>query len=124
MDVPGFPALPCHPCPHRSACCAHGTTLSDEEADAIRAEHGDAGIYRTRWDEWRTRVVRGRCAFLRDNACSIYGRPYYPEVCKGFPWVDAETGGPYEFERTICPEFVRRPELLQIGQRASVNGQP
>ena len=59
-------------------------------------------------------MVRGRCAFLVDNACTIYNRPYYPAVCRGFPWVDAESGGPYEFDRTICPEFIRRPELLQI----------
>lgn len=43
--------------------------------------------------------------FLKDNACSIYDRDHYPAVCRGFPWTDAETGGPYEFDRTICPEF-------------------
>ena len=59
-------------------------------------------------------MVKGRCVFLRNNACSIYNQPYYPVVCRGFPFVDAETGGPYEFEREICPEFERRPELLQI----------
>jgi hypothetical protein len=52
--------------------------------------------------------------FLRDNVCTIHARPYYPAVCRGFPWIDAETGGPYEFDRTICPEFVHRPELVHI----------
>jgi hypothetical protein len=37
-------------------------------------------------------------------------------VCRGFPWTDAETGGPYEYDRTICPEFVTRPELVQLGR--------
>src|SRR5262245_52992361 len=109
-----FATLPCYPCPHRSACCAYGATLSDAEAEAITASLGSEGIYRTRWGEWRTRVAKGRCVFLRDNACSIYGRSFYPAVCKGFAFVDAETGGPYEFDRTICPEFLSRPELLQI----------
>jgi hypothetical protein len=36
-------------------------------------------------------------------------------VCRGFPWIDAETGGPYEYDRTICPEFLNRPELVQLG---------
>jgi len=114
MQHSPFPPLPCYPCPHRSACCAYGTTLGVAEARAIRAEHGDALIYRTRWGEWRTRVVKGRCGFLRDNACTLYNKPYYPAVCRGFPWLDAETGGAYEFDRTICPEFASRPELLQI----------
>jgi hypothetical protein len=38
-------------------------------------------------------------------------------VCRGFPWIDAETGGPYEYDRTICPEFVLKPELVQMGRR-------
>ena len=126
-----FPPLPCYPCPHRSACCAYGTTLSDDEARAIIRTHGAEKIYRTRWGEWRTRVARGRCVFLRDNTCSIYNMPYYPAVCRGFPWIDAESGGPYEFDRTICPEFKRRPELVTInafdrerrGTASTVNGE-
>ena len=47
--------------------------------------------------------------FLRDNVCTIHAEPYYPAVCRGFPWTDAETGGPYEYDRTICPEFVAVP---------------
>ena len=109
-----LPALPCYPCPHHSACCAYGATLSDAEAAAITAGHGADRIYRTRWGEWRTRVSKRRCVFLVDNACTIYGKPYYPAVCRGFPFVDAETGGPYQFDRTICPEFELRPELHQI----------
>jgi hypothetical protein len=49
-----------------------------------------------------------------NNTCSIYDKPYYPAVCRGFPFVDAETGGPYEYDRTICPEFERRPELQLV----------
>ena len=78
-----FPALPCYPCPHASACCAHGTTLSEEEARAIRAEHGADHLYHTRCGGWRTRVAKGRCSFLRDNACVLYHKPYYPAVCRG-----------------------------------------
>jgi len=106
--------LPCYPCPHKSACCAYGATLSPTEAKALIKVHGSGMAYRTRWGEWRTRIRKGRCVFLVNNACSIYGKPYYPSVCRGFPFVDAETGGPYEFDRTICPEFTNRPELLQI----------
>ena len=112
--MPELPALPCYPCPHQSACCAYGVTLSDAEAAEITREHGAGMVYRTRWGEWRTRVRGGRCVFLRDNVCTIHARPYYPAVCRGFPWIDAETGGPYEFDRTICPEFVLHPELVHI----------
>ena len=85
-----LPTLPCYPCPHQSACCAYGTTLSPQEARAIRAEHGADRVYRTRWGEWRTRIVKGRCSLLSNNACTIYNKPYYPAVCRGFPWFDAE----------------------------------
>ena len=113
-----FPALPCYPCPHQSACCAYGVTLSEDEAAAISAAHGPSTVYRTRWGEWRTRVKRGRCVFLRENVCTIHAQPYYPAVCRGFPWTDAETGGPYEYDRTICPEFILRPDLVSIHRSA------
>jgi hypothetical protein len=114
MQHSPFPPLPCYPCPHRAACCAYGTTLSDDEARIIRQRHGAHLIYQTRTGEWRTRVRNRRCVFLADNVCTIYNQPYYPAVCRGFPWLDAETGGPYEFDRDICPEFVKRPELYEI----------
>jgi Putative zinc- or iron-chelating domain len=111
-----FPSLPCFPCPHGSSCCAYGVTLSDEEAAAITAAHGPDLTYRTRWGEWRTRVRAGRCVFLQENICTIHAEPFYPAVCRGFPWIDAETGGPYQYDRTICGEFAVRPELVQIGR--------
>jgi hypothetical protein len=52
----------------------------------------------------------------KNNACSIYLTPWYPAVCGGFPWTDAETGGPYEYDQTICPEFLARPDLVQLGR--------
>jgi hypothetical protein len=114
--VSAFPALPCYPCPHASACCAYGVTLSDDEARDITVRFGADKIYRTRWGEWRTRIKAKRCVFLVDNGCSIYREAFYPAVCRGFPWTDAETGGPYEFDRTICPEFVKHPRLLQLSR--------
>ncbi|HLS47889.1 MAG TPA: hypothetical protein VK012_05175 [Gemmatimonadales bacterium] len=108
--------LPCYPCPYDSACCAWGTTLTDEEAAAVIAAHGPDVAYQTKWGEWRTRVRQGRCALYQDNRCIIHGEPYYPAVCRCFPWYDAETGGAYEFDRTICPEFKARPELVRIGR--------
>ena len=114
MQHSPFPALPCYPCPHQSSCCAYGTTLDDDEARAIADLHGPELIYQTRSGEWRTRVRNGRCVFLANNVCTIYNKPYYPAVCRGFPWIDAETGGPYEFDREICPEFTKRPELYEI----------
>lgn len=109
-----LPSLPCYPCPHSSSCCAYGVTLSEDEAAAITRIHGGNTVYRTRWGEWRTRVRGGRCVLLRENVCTIHAQPYYPAVCRGFPWTDAETGGPYEYDRTICPEFVIKPELVQL----------
>jgi len=125
MHTTPLSALPCYPCPHHSACCEYGATLSEAEAAQVMAAHGAETVFRARWGEWRTRVSKGRCVFLKDNACTIYDRPYYPAVCRGFPFVDAETGGPYQFDRTICPEFVSRPELLQINRfRTSIRAEP
>ena len=110
MSVPQR-SLPCFPCPHQSACCRFGTTVTEEEARAIEAAHGEGKVYQTRWGEWRTRVKKGYCVFHKNNVCTIHGQPYYPEVCKCFPWTDAETGGPYLYDQTICPEFKRSGDL-------------
>jgi hypothetical protein len=118
-----FTALPCLPCPHRSACCAYGTTLTPSEAAALAARHGQDTVYRTRWGEWRTRVRKGRCVFLVENLCTIHDDPNYPAVCRGFPWTDPETGGDYLFDQTICPEFLARPELVQLGRGKGNRGQ-
>jgi hypothetical protein len=112
--VSASPPLPCFPCPHHSACCAWGVTLSEHEASAIAATHGADKIYKTRWGEWRTRVKRGRCILLADNACTIHAQPYFPAVCRGFPWTEGDSDRPYAYDRTICPEFVSRPELVEI----------
>ena len=79
--------------------------MTDAEVRAIEQEHGPGKVYRTNEGEWRTRVEQGYCVFHQDNVCTIHGKPYYPEVCRCFPWTDAETGGPYQFDQTICPEF-------------------
>lgn len=122
MPTPALPTLPCFPCPHDAACCGYGSTCSDDEAAAIIAEFGEGKVYRTRWGEWRTRVKGGRCVFFNGQGCSIHNQPFYPAVCRGFPWTDAETGGPYEFDRTICPEFISRPDLVQIFPFVRVTG--
>lgn len=109
-----LPTLPCFPCPHNAACCAYGATVNDDEARAIQADIGGDGIYQLKSGEWRTRVRDGRCVYFRDGGCRIHGKSYYPAVCRGFPWRDSETDGPYEFDRTICPEFIERPELLEV----------
>ena len=85
---------------------------------AIIEDLGEGKVYQTRWGEWRTRIKHGRCVFVVDNRCTIHGKPYYPIVCREFPWTDAENGGPYECQTEICPEFVRQPELVQIRRSA------
>lgn len=117
-----LPSLPCYPCPYNASCCAYGSTVTDEEATAIEAEHGPGFVYRTRWGESRTRVRNGRCVFFKDGGCTIHDRSYYPAVCRGFPWTDAETGGRYEFDVTICGAFIDQPELVEI-QRAIPAGE-
>ena len=115
-DAP-FPALPCYPCPYSASCCAYGTSLSDEEAAAIERDLGPGLVYRTRWDEWRTRVRNKRCVLFRDGGCTIHDRPYYPSTCRGFPWTDPDTGGRYEYDVDICGAFRAQPELVAL-QRA------
>ena len=117
-----FPPLPCFPCPHQSSCCAHGTTVTPAEAIGLSRKHGEDKVYRTRWGEWRTRVREGRCIFLLNNVCTIHADPYYPAVCRDFPWIDTETGGHYKFDQTICGEFAQRPELVQIGKTEKRQG--
>ncbi|MEO5567480.1 MAG: hypothetical protein ABIR92_03255 [Gemmatimonadaceae bacterium] len=109
-----LPSLPCYPCPYQASCCAYGSTLSASEAAAIEADHGPGLVFKTRWGEWRTRVKNKRCVLFRNGGCTIHDKSYYPAVCRGFPWTDAETGGRYEFDVTICGEFVARPELVAI----------
>ena len=113
-NSPSFPPLPCFPCPYNSSCCAYGVTLSESEALTIAANHGSNLVYKTRWGEWRTRVVNKRCALYQNGGCSIHDKSYYPLLCSGFPWIDAETGERYEYDITICGEFVAREELVQL----------
>jgi hypothetical protein len=118
-----LPSLPCYPCPYDASCCAYGVSVSEAEAAAIEAELGPGLVYRTRGGDLRTRIRQKRCALYRDGGCSIHDKPYYPAVCRGFPWTDAETGGRYEYDATICGEFVARPELVEL-QRAIPSGAP
>ncbi len=112
-----LPSLPCYPCPFQASCCAYGTSLTEREAAEIEANHGPGLVYRTRWGDIRTRVRNKRCVMFRDGGCTIHDRSYYPAVCRGFPWIDAETGGRYEYDVSICGAFGLQPELIEI-QRA------
>ena len=112
-----LPSLPCYPCPYDASCCAYGTTISEEEGAAIEADHGPDLFYKTRWGELRTRVRNRRCVLYRDGGCIIHDKSYYPASCRGFPWVDGETGEPYAYDVTICGVFEERPELIEL-QRA------
>jgi len=95
--------LPCQPCPHGSACCRFGTSLTDSEARHIAAIHGASSVTDTS-GEWRTATHAKGCVFLSDNRCSIHGAAYYPATCRAFPWRDRD-GGAYEGDLSICPEF-------------------
>jgi hypothetical protein len=119
-----LPQLPCYPCPHASSCCAYGTTVTSHEAAAIDADLGPGLVYLTRYGEWRTRVKNKRCVMHRDGGCSIHDRAYYPAMCRSFPWTDAETGEPYQYDVTICGEFEARPELVEIQRGASTAAIP
>jgi len=114
LDPVTLPSLPCYPCPYHASCCAYGTSLSDQEAATIEANHGPGVVYFTRSREWRTRVRNKRCVLFRDGGCSIHDKPYYPTTCQGFPWVDGDTGEPYEYDQTICGEIAAHPELIEI----------
>ena len=117
-DTP--PELPCHPCPYDASCCAYGTTLTEEEAAAIEAALGPGLVMRMRWGEWRTRVRNKRCVLYRSGGgCAIHAMPFYPAVCRGFPWTDSE-GAPYEYDTTICGAIDAHPQLVTL-QRRSVN---
>lgn len=97
--------LPCYPCPHASACCAYGVSLTDAEKVQVVAKFGEkAVVFDDAEQEWRTRVVEGRCFFSKDNVCTIHAESFYPETCRGFPWV-LPSGEPYPYDVTICPEL-------------------
>jgi hypothetical protein len=97
------PPLPCMPCPHQSACCKYGTSLTPQEFKAIAREHGPHTV-RVTEDDLRTAVDEHGCVFLADNACTLHAHEHYPATCQGFPWRDRD-GGPYPYDVTICPEL-------------------
>ena len=108
--------LPCNPCPHQSACCIYGVSVTDEERATIELNFNSSFV---RWDEeeqgWRTAVVDGRCIFSKFNICEIYGKPYYPEICSGVPFYQGTTQAPYESEVIgLCPEFEIRADLIPL----------
>ena len=97
--------LPCFPCPHSSSCCSWGATVSLAEMVQIVDRFGPSTVTTGDPGELRTAVVDGHCVFLHDNSCTIHDAPFYPRVCRGFPFTDAEHGGAYEGDVTICPEM-------------------
>jgi len=98
--------LKCYPCPHNGACCKYGSSLSQQEADLIIADFGEEAIQYTNdlIDPIRTKVINDSCYFLKYGICHIHDKPYYPKVCKGFPWEDAD-GNSYQHDQSICPEL-------------------
>ncbi|MCE9584189.1 MAG: YkgJ family cysteine cluster protein [Planctomycetes bacterium] len=114
--------LPCYPCPHKSACCAYGTSLTPGEAKRLLRSHGEGAVYLTHWNEWRTRRRGGKCVFLVDNACSLHDSPDYPAVCRGFPVTDGSGKKPYGPYADICPEIAtvvaKVERLREKGRRA------
>jgi hypothetical protein len=105
MHLPSL-NLPCFPCPHQSACCAWGTSLTERERSLITQRFGEGFVA---WNEiereYRTVVRDGRCVFLRANACAIHGEDFYPSMCRHFPARNLAGDGPYEHDVSICPEL-------------------
>lgn len=106
-------SLPCYPCPHESACCSYGATVSPREVKLIQKNHGKDKVYLTRWGEWRTRIRNKRCVFLANNACTLHARPEYPAVCKGFPYFMADGKTDYPYDQDICPDLIPDLKLLK-----------
>ena len=111
-----LPELPCYPCPYNASCCAYGTTLSEEEAAAIEKHVGAGLVMQTRWGEWRTRVRNKRCVLYRNGGCSVHDQPFYPSLCRGFPWTNGD-GEPYEYDIDICGALADQ-QLVTIQPRA------
>ena len=103
MSRPLPAKLPCFPCPHDAICCSWGTGLYEDEATAER--YGEGAL---RWSDeevgWRTSIVDGRCFFWR-HGCSIDEMPFYPRVCRGFPWLHGNGGDEYPGDLSVCPEL-------------------
>ena len=97
-------ALPCFPCPHKSACCSWGADLTNHEAIKILEWHGSEYLTKGEMGP-RTAIVNGSCVFLVNNGCTIHKKSYYPEVCAGFPNKAGKTDEPYPGDKTICPEL-------------------
>ncbi len=106
MHVSALPDLPCFPCPHRSACCFWGASITDDERAQIEARFGAAFVA---WSEeesgYRTAMKDGRCVFLADNRCTVHGEEFYPSMCRNFPTRNLSGDGPYEHDVSICPEL-------------------
>ena len=75
-------------------------------ADSVRYDDKEAG--------WRTVVVWGRCVFSTAMGCEIHSASFYPSICRGFPYHQGDTQGPYEYVVDICPEFATRVDLQPL----------
>jgi Fe-S-cluster containining protein len=83
-----------------------GTYLSVEEGQALQAEFGLKSIFfDTDRNEYRTQTWNGRCVFFEDGGCKIHSHPFYPHVCKKFPWKDGRDSSlPNAYDAELCPE--------------------
>jgi Fe-S-cluster containining protein len=88
--------LPCavgH-CVYNSVCCNWGASVDDRQVNYFKP-----GQIEWAPDEqgYRTVVVDGHCIFMVAGKCSIHGEPYYPSVCRIFPFDG------YKHDISICP---------------------
>lgn len=104
--------LPCFPCPHSSACCTWGVSLTEGEAVAIRLRFGAAAIVWSEDEEgYRTATSEGRCVFLEGNRCRIHEDVEYPSLCAAFPRKHGAVWCLDDVES--CPELQGRVRFLQ-----------
>lgn len=119
-------------CKHCSSwCCTHLTVPIKtpslfKDIDYIRYSLNFSGTQLVVSDQGWGLLVKSRCENLRDNQCSVYGKPERPKICRYYPEQDcyyrktvAEVR-PENYIRLAREEFDLVPELFRFNRQGGL----
>ena len=123
-------------CSHCSSwCCTHltvpiKTPTLFKDIDYIRYSLNFAGTQLVVSDQGWGLLVKTRCENLRDNRCTLYGKPERPQICRYYPEQDCyyrktvAEPRPENYIRLAREEFELVPELFRFDSRGGLMQTP
>ena len=112
------PGAALFPCPHHSACCAYGVTLSDDEAAAIARAHGADRSTAPAGASGAPGSEAAAASFCETTSAPSTPSRSIPRCAAGSPGPTPKPAAPMSTTGRSAPSSCIRPELVQIHRTA------